>query len=172
MPFIPHHGLMRASSVNARHTRSRGASKTRLMTSTRSAGSAAMLFFAAIFLFLRVRFALLQLAQIVLEAIERLLPETAIVFEPVRRVLERSGGEPAWTPLRLAAALDKASALQHFEVLGNGGHAHLEGLGQLGHGGLARSEAGEDRAASRIGQRRESRVELLGRCVLLNHSVK
>src|ERR1700689_2276046 len=153
---------MRSSSVNARHTRSRGASKTRVMTSTRSADSAAILFFAAIFLFLRVRFALLQLAQIILEAIEGLLPETAIVFEPIRRVLERSRGEPAWTPLRLAAALDQPGALQHFEVLRDGGHAHLERLGQLGHRRLARTEAGEDRAAGGIGQRRESRVELFG----------
>src|ERR1700685_2776594 len=111
---------MRSSSVNARHTRSRGASKTRVMMSTRSAGEAAALFFAAIFLFLRVRFALLQLAQIVLEAVERLLPETAIMFESVRRVPERSGGEAAWTPLRLAAALGQGRALHAFGVVGNG----------------------------------------------------
>src|ERR1700719_1569148 len=80
-PFGPHQCSRRSGSVSAFHTRSRGASKTRVTTSARSPDSAAALLFAAILVLLLFRFLLLQFAQIVLEAVERFLPETAIVFE-------------------------------------------------------------------------------------------
>src|SRR5918995_7039490 len=66
-------------SVHALKTRLKGASKMRVMTSSRSAvPAAALAFFAAMSLPLH-----LQLAQIILQAIEALLPEPAIVLQPV-----------------------------------------------------------------------------------------
>src|SRR6266850_3687694 len=44
-------------------------------------------------------------AQILFQAIESLLPQTAIVRHPVGDLLERTRLQPAWPPLRLAAAL-------------------------------------------------------------------
>jgi hypothetical protein len=82
-PFGPHQWVRRSSSVNAFQTRSRGASKTRVMTSSRSADSPVLLLPAAIFLSLLLRFVLLQMTQIILEAIETLVPKPAIVVEPV-----------------------------------------------------------------------------------------
>src|SRR5262249_37774912 len=63
----------------------------------------------------------LQLLQIEIEAIEALVPEAAIAFEPAVDVLERSRFDPARPPLRFAAAHDQAGALQHLEMLGDGG---------------------------------------------------
>src|SRR5690348_10344044 len=159
-PSGAHHRIACWGSVQAPYTMSRGASKRRVMTSSRSAASAAALglaLLAAIFLLL------LQLAQIVVEAVEALLPEAAIMLDPARHVLERSGLEPAWPPLRLAAARDEAGALQHLEVLGDGGHAHLERLGQLGDRGLAQGEPRQDGAPRRVGERREGAAEAVGR---------
>src|ERR1700684_311559 len=95
-PFGPHHRSRRSGSVSAFHISSRGASKTRVTTSSRAADSVALLLLASILvlLFLRLRFGLLQLAQIVLEAIECFIPETAIVLQPVRRILERTRRQP------------------------------------------------------------------------------
>src|SRR5215470_10769490 len=101
----------------------------------------------------------LHLAQIVVEAIEALLPKAAIVREPVVDVLQPVRLDPARAPLRFAAARDQAGALQHLEVLGDGGQADVEGLGELGDRGLAEREAGQDRPAGRIGERREGRAE-------------
>jgi hypothetical protein len=118
-----------------------------------------------------LRLALLQLAQIILQAIEALFPETAVTLEPVGRILERAGGQSAWTPLRFAPPLYQAGALQHFQVLRNGRHAHLERLCQLGYRSLAGGETSQDRAASRVCECREGGVEAILRFVLLNHSV-
>src|SRR5207247_9255268 len=94
-------------------------------SSTCSAGSGAALLLAPTFLLLP-----LELAQIVVQAAEALFPETVIVLQPVCGALERTRLEPAGPPLRLAPARDQTGALQHFQVLGDGGEAHLEGPGQ------------------------------------------
>src|SRR5208283_5466213 len=111
-----------------------------------------LLLAAIVLVFLLCRILLLQLAQIVLEAIEALLPEPSVVVEPIRCVLERRWREPARPPLRFAAALDQTGALQNFQMLGNGRHAHRERLGQLRHRGLARGQAGKNRAPGWIGE--------------------
>jgi hypothetical protein len=74
--------------------------------------------------------------------------------------------------LRLAPALNQAGALQHLQMLGDRRHAHLEGLGQLGYGAFTGGEPGENRTPRWICEGGESRVEVHGRCELLNHSVK
>src|SRR5258708_34974385 len=101
-PCGPHHCAICFGSVHAFHTRSRGASKTRVMTNSRSGGGVVGLFFSVMFLLL-----VLQLVQIIVQAFEALIPETAIVLHPVRDLLERSCLQPARSPLRLAAARDQ-----------------------------------------------------------------
>src|SRR5690242_15476788 len=123
-PRGPHQRARCSGSVQALNTRLRGASKRRVRTSTRSADSAALLL-AAMSLLL-----LLQFAQIIVQPIETLLPETPILLQPVGGVLKRTGLEPAGPPLCLATARDQAGAFQHLEVLGDGGQAHREGRGQ------------------------------------------
>ncbi len=105
----------------------------------------------------------LQLAQIVVQAIQALLPEAAIMLEPPSGILERARFEPARAPLRLAPARDQTGALEYLEMLGDGRKAHLERLGQLRHRRLARGEAGENRAPGGIGERGEGSAELVGR---------
>ncbi len=105
---------------------------------------------------------LLQYAQITVETLEALLPEAAIALRPVGDLLERTRLEPAGPPLRLATACDKAGALQHLEVLGDGGKAHLEGRGQFRDRGLARGQASQDRAPGGIGEGGEGGAEAIG----------
>jgi len=58
--------------------------------------------------------------------------------------------------MRLAAARDQAGALQHLEMLGDGGEAHLEGLCQLRHRGLAQRQPRQDGPPRGIGEGCES----------------
>src|SRR5258708_2292194 len=130
----------------------------RVMTSSRSRSCASMLVLASMSLLLP-----LQFAQVIVQAIEALFPETPVVLQPVGGILERTGFEPARPPLRLATARNKTGALEHFEVLGDRGKAHRERLGQLGDGNLARDKARQDRASRGIGEGREGRAESIGR---------
>ncbi len=100
--------------------------------------------------------------QIIGEAIEALLPDDSIFFDPIGDLLERGGLEAAGAPLSFAAAGDEAGALEDFEVLGDGGHAHVEGGGEFGDGGFAGDEAGEDGAAGGIGESGEGGAEMIG----------
>src|SRR5579859_8029527 len=111
-PCGPHHWAMCVGSVQALKTRSRGASKMRVMTTSRSARLVSSLLLAAMFLLLG-----LNLTEIIVEAIQTLLPETAIVRDPVGDVLERPGLKSAGAPLGLPTPGDKAGPLQHLEVL-------------------------------------------------------
>src|SRR5258706_6355727 len=105
-PCGPHQRAASTGSTQASKTRRRGAAKTRVMTSSS--------------LFAAMRFPLLlDLAQIVVEAIEAGVPELAVQPEPVDRALERPGFQAARPPLRGAAARDQAGALQHLQVLGD-----------------------------------------------------
>src|SRR5262245_54821262 len=97
----------------------------------------------------------LPLLQVVLQPVEACLPEPAIMREPVGGMAHRGGVEPARAPLRLAPARDQAGALEHLEVLGDAGKAHVEGFGEFGHRGLAKRKPRQDGAPGRIGERRE-----------------
>src|SRR5262244_2974037 len=105
-PCGPHQRATRSGSVHAWNTRWRGASKVRVMTSSRSRWSASMLVLVSILLLL-----CLQLVQVIRQAVEALFPETAVMFEPFGGVLERSCVETARPPLRLATALNKTGML-------------------------------------------------------------
>src|SRR5436305_9897289 len=114
-PCGPHQRTTRSGSVQALKTRRRGASKTRVRASSRSADSVAALVLAAMLPLLPLR-----LAQNVVQAIEALLPEASVVFEPVRSPLERTRLEPAGAPQGFADERDTAVALTHLTVLGVG----------------------------------------------------
>src|SRR5579864_7255726 len=94
------------------------------------------LLLAAIFSLLLV----LEIAQIILEPIEALLPKAPIMLDPIGNVLKRTRGETARTPLRLAAARDQTGALQHLEMLRDRRKTHFKGFRQFRDRGLARGK--------------------------------
>src|SRR5258706_11933001 len=101
-PLGPHHCFIRSGSVKHFHTRSRGASKTRLMTN--SCG----LFSSATFFLLGLDF-----SEVIVETVEAFFPEAAVVLDPFGDVFQRACLQPPRTPPRLAAAGDQPRALQH-----------------------------------------------------------
>src|SRR5262245_2053819 len=135
--FGPHQRIKCSGSVHAFQTNSRGASKTRVRTSSRSVDFVEGSFFLAAMLFLLgfqllvLRLAFLQLAQVLVQTVEALLPVTAIAPHPVGDLLERPRRNPARPPLCVAPAFDQSRLLQHLEVLRDGGKTHLEWLCQL-----------------------------------------
>src|ERR1700728_4033692 len=149
-------------SVQSLNTRSRGASKVRERTSSpwglngsaHRAPPTRELLDSLPGALLAATLVLLgfQPVQIVVEAIETVGPETAIVLDPAGYVPERAGVELAREPLRFAAAGDQAGAFEDFQVLGNGREGHFEGLSQLGDRRFAGGKFGEDRAPSGIGK--------------------
>src|ERR1700686_10325 len=104
-PRGPYQWSRCSGSVQALKTRLRGASKVRSISSTRSADSVAALLLASIFLLL-----FLQLAQVIVQAIQPLPQKRRIVLQPISGVLERTRLEPAGPPLRLATARDQTGA--------------------------------------------------------------
>lgn len=111
---------------------------------------------------LRLAAASLHLRQQGIEALEVPFQHLAILFKPVSGFSQGLGFEAARTALSVAAARDEPSALQDLEVLGNGGLAHFERLGEFRNGSFARSQAGENGAPGGIGERRKSGVEAIG----------
>ena len=96
------------------------------------------------------------------QAPEVALPKLAVALQPFGGSREGLGFEAAWAALCVAAAGNQAGALEDLEVLGDGGLAHGEGLGELGDGGLAGGEACEDGATGGIGEGGEGGVEAVG----------
>src|SRR5262245_38979808 len=140
--------------------RLRGASKTRVTTSALSSPWVAALGFALAAILLLLR---LQFSHVTVQAIETLLPETAIAFQPVVHLLQRTRFDAAGPPLRLAPAQDQAGALQHLEMLGDGGKTHVEGLGELRHRGFAGRKPRQNGPARRVGQGRKGGAEAIRR---------
>src|SRR2546427_4754320 len=164
---------MSSLSVSALQTSATGASNVR--STTRGSSFVARLLFAAISFLLALNvlyFVLaLQLLEVAAQLVEALLPVAPVVLDPVGDVLERIGLQPARPPLRLAAALDQARALQHLEMFRNGGKADLEGLGQFQDRGFARGEAREDRPPRGIGEGGKGGAEAIGRHVQWNRQL-
>src|ERR1700734_552636 len=125
-PFGPHHCARCFGSLKAEKTQSRGASNSRTPMIERGSRSMSMLSTAAIFSVLG-RFCL-QRFQVVVEPIEAGIEKTAVGIEPRVDVLQRPRLDPARPPLRSAGTRDQASALQHFEMLGDRREAHGERL--------------------------------------------
>src|SRR6516162_1637222 len=156
-PRGPHQRTRCAGSVHILKTSQHGASKIRVMTSSRSAERATASAVIAILLL-----PALQFAEIFVEAIKAFFPEATVVLEPLGGVLEWPRLNPAGPPLRLAAARDQPGAFQHLQVLGDGGKTHRKGLGELADRGLACGQPCQDRAPGRIGERRVSGAEVIG----------
>src|SRR5207253_2282239 len=110
-PFGPHHFCTCSGWVNTSKTRSRGASKTRSMTSS-LIGIFTTLSLAAMSLLLH-----LQFLQIDLQTIQPLLPVDAIALDPLVDLFERPRLERRRPPLRLLAARHKSRMFEHLEVL-------------------------------------------------------
>src|SRR5215510_11241309 len=110
----------------------------RLMTSSRSADSPReLLLFPAMLFLLGFQLTVFQLAQVVVQTVEALLPVAAVALHPVGDLLERLRLQPAGPPLRLAPARDQSRVLQYPEVLRNCRKTHLERLGQLPNRGFS-----------------------------------
>jgi hypothetical protein len=67
--------------------------------------------------------------KIVVQAVEAFFPEAAVVLYPVGDILEWRCLKAAGAPLGVASAGDEAGALEDFQVLRDGGKAHVERLG-------------------------------------------
>src|SRR5829696_6703904 len=97
--FLPH-----IRQVHTDHTNSRGASIIRDPIITFGSDSRSMLLFSATLLLRLFRWGLvlrrfrLQRPQIVLQAVQTLLPEPAVFFEPLVHALQRIEFDPARPP--------------------------------------------------------------------------
>src|SRR5215469_12873618 len=143
-------------SVQALNTSVRGASNVRRMVSSRSALRLSRAF-ASMSLLLS-----LQLAKVLVEAIEAALPVVPVALGPFHNLAQRARLEPARARLCEAAAADESGALEHLQVFGDCRLAHRERPCQFHHTGLALGEPRQDGAASRVGERGERRVEVAG----------
>src|SRR5579872_5355635 len=119
-PSGPHHCARCFGSLNAANTSTRGASNTRVPMIERGSLPRSTPLLPLTFLLLG-----LQRFQIIAEAIETFLPESAVLLEPIVHRLERGGFEPARPPLRLARTRDQPGVFEHLEMFGNRGSAHL-----------------------------------------------
>src|SRR5438034_9139535 len=158
-PCGPHHCATYFGSVHASNTSARGASMMRVRTSSEGAGADEVVKAErrfAVLPLLRLSAAMfgllgLKCAEVILQAIDALVPESAVLLHPSRDFAQRHRLESAGPPLRVATARDQAGALQHLQVLGNGGGRHFEGRGQLLGRRPAGGESRENPPASRAG---------------------
>jgi len=106
-------------------------------------------------------FLLLNFCEIFFEAVKALIPEGAVVFDPTGGFFEWIGFEMTRARLGIASTCDEARSFQDFQMLGDGRHAHLERLGEIGHGSVTGCEARQDSSAGRIGEGGEGGSELV-----------
>ena len=103
------------------------------------------------------------------ECVELPLPEHALVGDPRRSFLERTGHETEDVAPPLAAAFEESRALEHSQVSRDGGKRDVHRFGEYARRrGVAR-EPGEKRAARGIGECGKRGVER--RLVIINHMV-
>src|SRR5687768_4172692 len=105
-PFGPHHSFMRCGSVKAFHTKSRGASKTRVMTNSSRLFLSSTLFLPG-----------LDFPKVIVETVKALFPKAAVLLDPFGNVFQRAGFQARRAPLRLTAARDQAGAFQYLQML-------------------------------------------------------
>src|SRR5437773_7067312 len=137
-PLGPHQFLAWSGSDQTFQTRSRGASKMRLMTRTGGAEAPPDLFrfFAGLFAtpFADIRFLpLLKFLQVGVEPHEARLPKLAVALNPIRDFPQRCRFQTGGPRLRIAPARDQARVLEDAEVPGDRWQTDAEGLGQLLH---------------------------------------
>lgn len=106
------------------------------------------------------------MAQIFGESVEALLPECAVMGDPVGCGRERLRIETAVVDPPLAPALQETGLFENLEVLRDRGQRHVERLRQIGDACLSESQPREDSAAGRVRERGERPVERAG---IVNH---
>src|SRR5690606_10358674 len=107
-----HHCWTCFGSVHASNTRSRGASNSRVMTTSCCVESVVRLLGAVMVALLG-----LQVTKVVVQSIEAVFPEAAILLKPVGRFFQLLYLQADLPPLRLAVAYDHPHLLQIFEML-------------------------------------------------------
>src|SRR5260370_22262715 len=147
--------------VHASKTSSRGASKRRVITSSCALEDSLILALLAA-MFLLFPYFFLHFAQIIVQTIETPGPEPPIVLHPIGNVPQRARREPAGPPLGIASPRNQSGSLQHLQVLGDSGQAHLERLSELCYRNLSRSQPREDRPPGGIGKRGAGAAEAIG----------
>src|SRR5688500_1856355 len=135
-PCGPNQRVKCSARVQTSKTRSRGASKTRLTTTSSAGVASPPLLCTGIALLLVRRCAAfaLELSQVQVETIEALLPEAAVLGGPVRDLAQRGRVELARAPLSLPAAGDEARVFENAQMFRAGWTAHREGRCELRHG--------------------------------------
>src|SRR5580658_6677766 len=101
----PHHCASCSGFVHASNTTSAGASKSRLMTISRSLDSPAPLVLLLPDMTLRLLF---HLPQVILQTVQAFFPEAPVVGHPVRDFLQRSRFKTARSPLGFLSPCDQA----------------------------------------------------------------
>src|SRR6266566_2171864 len=155
--------------VNASKTSRRGASTTRVTTTSRSDGVVNVVAPTSCAVAM-IPLPLLEVLYVLIQSFEALVPKAAIALGPLDDLPQRRRLEPAGAPLCLAAARDEAGVLEHPEVLGDRGAAHRERRRELLDRGRTGGEAREDRAPRRVGQGGEGGAQGV-RCHVSNPSV-
>jgi len=101
----------------------------------------------------------LDVAQVRIQFVEPLRPDPSALFDPVDGGVECFALEVTRSELGAPRPRDETATFEHFEMLGHRGRRHLERLRELFHRGFSGSQPGEDRAARRVGEGGEGRVE-------------
>src|SRR5690606_25182212 len=168
-PSGPHQWATCSGRVKASQTSSLGALKRRETTISRSDGEVASdpfpigvcsPLFLVILGLASCRFAL-QRAQVRVKTIKAAFPKVTITVDPIGHLAQRRCIQAARAPLGPSPLFDQPSALEDFEVLGDGRRADVEGLGQFLDRGLTLGQALENGPAGRIGQCGEKSAEMI-----------
>jgi len=111
---------------------------------------------------------LLVLGQILVEAVEALFPERAVLRDPVGGRRQRLRIEATVVDATLAALLDEPGVLEDFQVLRYGGQRHVERRREIRDARFPERESREDGAARRV---REGGKRPIERAGIVNHQV-
>jgi hypothetical protein len=105
-------------------------------------------------------FLLLQrIGQVLVQSVEGLFPERAMLRDPVGGGGERFRIEATAVDASFASALQETGVFENSQVFRDGGQRHIEGLREVGDAGFSKREASEDGAPRRVGESRERSVE-------------
>ena len=97
----------------------------------------------------------LEIAEVVIQAVEPLLPESAVALHPISYLFQAPRLDPAGPPLRLPASRDQPRSLQHLQVTRDGGSGDVEPVRYRTGGELSVLQFLEDLAAGRNSQSAE-----------------
>ena len=107
-----------------------------------------------------------RLCQVVGQRIEAVLPKPTVEVHPPGGFLNGPGHETAVVDAAFFSARKQSRSFEHTEVLRDGGQRDVEGFGQPCHRRRPLRQAGQDRAAGRVGQGGECCIQYI-----VNHMV-